>query len=119
VFVACRTATEEPGNRTPLFSIFRLEVSMNAIATQQLTEIPFVLNKLELESELAIMDNGEPMAIMFKIPKIKSGFDKTIKFINRLKALIALNEMRSEAEERGFLSEEEIENEIQAARLNG
>ena len=94
-------------------------LTMNAIATQQLTEIPFVLNKLELENELAIMDNGEPMAIMFKIPKVKSGFDKTVKFINRLKALIALNEMRSEAEARGFLSDEEIETEIQAARLNG
>ena len=56
-------------------------------------------------------------AIIFKIPEVKSGFDKTVGFIKRLKALIALNEMRSEAEERGFLSEEEIESEIQAARL--
>jgi hypothetical protein len=91
---------------------------MNAIATQQLTEIPFVLNKLEQENEFAIMDNGKPMAIIFKIPEVKSGFDKTVGFIKRLKALIALNEMRSEAEKRGFLSEEEIESEIRAARLN-
>ena len=92
---------------------------MNAIATQQLTEIPLVLNKLEQENEFAIMDNGKHIAIIFKIPEVKSGFDKTVGFIKRLKALIALNEMRSEAEDRGFLSEEEIESEIQAARLNG
>lgn len=92
---------------------------MNAIATQQLTEIPFVLNKLEQENELAITNNGEPMAIIFKVPKIKSGFDKTINFIKRLKALTALNEMRLEAGERGFLSEEEIEDEIRVVRANG
>jgi hypothetical protein len=92
---------------------------MNAIAAQQLIEIPFVLNKLERENEIAITDNGEPMAIMFKIPKVKSGFDKTVGFIKRLKALMALNEMRLEAEKRGFLTEEEIENEIRATRANG
>jgi hypothetical protein len=92
---------------------------MNIIAKQQLTEVSFVLDKLEQENEFAIMDNGEPMAIMFKVPKAKSGFDKTVGFIKRLKALMALDEMRLEAEKRGFLSEEEIESEIQAARLNG
>jgi hypothetical protein len=92
---------------------------MNAIATQQLTEISFVLNKLEQENEFAIMDNGKPTAIMFKVPNIKSGFDKTVGIIKRLKALVSLDEMRSEAKERGFLSEEEIESEIQAARTNG
>jgi hypothetical protein len=37
---------------------------MNAIATQQLTEISFVLNKLEQENEFAIMDNGKPTALI-------------------------------------------------------
>ena len=89
---------------------------MNTIAVQQLTEVPFILNKLERENEFAIINNGEPMAIMLKVPKAKSGFDKTIGFVKRLKALMALNEMRLEAEKRGFLSDEEIEFEIQATK---
>jgi len=56
---------------------------MNTIAVQQLTEVPFILNKLERENEFAIINNGEPMAIMLKVPKAKSGFDKTIGFVKR------------------------------------
>ena len=43
-------------------------------------------------------------------------FEETLKAVRQAKASIAFNSMRAKAAERGYMSEEEIEAEIMAAR---
>ena len=65
-------------------------------------------------SEVVITNNGKPSALMIDIPE--GGFDEVVEAVRQAKAMIALNSMRQKAARKGFLSEEEIEAEIRAAR---
>ena len=43
-------------------------------------------------------------------------FEETLKAVRQARAMIAFNSMRAKAAERGYMSDEEIEAEIAAAR---
>ena len=73
-----------------------------------------VWDKLSQEGELVVTNNGRPTALLLNIGD--GDFEETLRAMRRVKLLKILNDAREEAAERGFLSDEEIEAEIQAAR---
>jgi antitoxin (DNA-binding transcriptional repressor) of toxin-antitoxin stability system len=88
---------------------------VNFLTVRELTAAPKKLwEKLKDEGEITITRQGKPTAILVNIPEGK--FDETLQAIKQTKFLNSLNTMRMEAESRGFLDDEEIEAEIQAAR---
>ena len=54
---------------------------------------------------------------MIDIPA--DSFDEVVQAVRQAKAMIAFNNMRRKAAAKGFMSDEEIEAEIQAARNEG
>jgi prevent-host-death family protein len=70
--------------------------------------------KLAKDGEVVITSNGKPTAIMVSVSDY--GFDETVRLIRQARAMRLLNRIWTEAEERGSLSEAEIEAELQAAR---
>ena len=64
--------------------------------------------------EIVITNNGKPAALMLDISG--DNFEVTLQAIRQAKAMIAFNNMRSRAAAHGFMSDEEIEAEIEAAR---
>ena len=58
---------------------------------------------------------GNPL--MIDIPS--DSFDEVVQAVRQAKAMIAFNNMRRKAAAKGFMSDEEIEAEIQAARNEG
>ncbi|MCL1858676.1 MAG: type II toxin-antitoxin system Phd/YefM family antitoxin [Oscillospiraceae bacterium] len=73
-----------------------------------------VWDKLAQTGEIVVTNNGKPTALMLNIEN--GNFDELSRAIRQAKAMIALNSIREEAAERGFLSDDEIEAEIQAYR---
>jgi PHD/YefM family antitoxin component YafN of YafNO toxin-antitoxin module len=73
-----------------------------------------VWEKLRCEEELVVTNNGRPTALLLNIPE--GDFEETLQDVRRAKLLRVLDDAREEAAERGFLTEEEIEAEIQACR---
>lgn len=71
-------------------------------------------NNLSDNNEIIVTNNGKPSALMISIPD--GCFDEIVHAVRQAKAMIALNEMRRKAAARGFMSDEEIEAEINAAR---
>ena len=69
---------------------------------------------LAADGEAVITNNGKPTALIFNIAD--GSFEETLKAVRQAKASIAFNSMRAKAAERGYMSEEEIEAEIMAAR---
>ena len=65
---------------------------------------------------MVITNNGKPTALLLDI----SGEDleETLLALQQVKAMRLFNQMRAEAAKRGFLSKQEIEAEIQAARAD-
>ncbi|MDR1246090.1 MAG: hypothetical protein LBK57_03580, partial [Clostridiales Family XIII bacterium] len=59
-------------------------------------------------------NNGKPTALLLNIPE--GDFEETLQDVRRAKLLRVLEDAREEAAERGFLTEEEIEAEIQVCR---
>ena len=59
----------------------------------------------------------EAAALMIDIPA--DSFDEVVQAVRQAKAMIAFNNMRRKAAAKGFMSDEEIEAEIQAARNEG
>ena len=78
------------------------------------TESKNVWENLSVGGEVVITNNGKPSALMINIPE--GGFDEIVQAVRQAKAMIAFNSMRNKATMSGFMSEEEIENEINAAR---
>jgi hypothetical protein len=73
-----------------------------------------VWEDLSEDGEVVITNNGKPTALLFDIGD--GDLEETLKAVRQAKAMIAFNSMRAKAAEKGFLSEEEIEAEIAAAR---
>jgi antitoxin (DNA-binding transcriptional repressor) of toxin-antitoxin stability system len=73
-----------------------------------------IWGKLSSEEEIVITNNGKPTALLLNIPD--GDFEETLQDVRRAKLLRTLEDAREEAAERGFLTDEEIEAEIQAAR---
>lgn len=61
-----------------------------------------------------LTDNGKPSVLVVDISDYDTAMVK--KEMIRFMGLLAMNHMRSEAEKRGWMTEEEIEEEIAAAR---
>ena len=78
------------------------------------TESRSVWEDLSAGGEVVITNNGKPSALMIDIPE--GSFDEVVQAVRQARAMIAFNSMRRKAAARGFLSDEEIEAEIQAAR---
>ena len=88
---------------------------MNFYTARDLRTIPKnIWNTLEAEGEIIITNNGKPTALMLNISE--TNFDEIVKAVRQAKAMIAFNNMRSKAAKRGYMSDEEIEAEINAYR---
>lgn len=88
---------------------------MNFYSVRDLrTETKNLWENLSAGGEVVITNNGKPAALMIDIPA--GCFDEVVQAVRQAKAMIAFNNMRSRAASRGFMSEEDIEAEIRAAR---
>ena len=88
---------------------------MNFYTVRDLRTTPKSLwETLSAEGEVVITNNGKPTALLVDIAD--ASFEETVKAIRQAKAMLAFNSMRSRAAAKGFLTDEEIEAEIAAAR---
>ena len=81
------------------------------------TESKAIWKTLASGNEIVITNNGKPSALMIDIPE--GSFDDVVQAVRQAKAMIAFNNMRRKAASAGFMTDEEIEAEIQAARNGG
>lgn len=88
---------------------------MNFYTVRDLRTTPkSIWENLAADGEVIITNNGKPTAIMLDISG--GNFEEMLKAIRQAKAMIAFNSMRSKAASKGYMSEEEIQSEIDAAR---
>jgi len=73
-----------------------------------------VWSKLTENGKLVITNNGKPTALLLDISN--EDLEETLLTLQHVKAMRLFNRMRAVAQRRGFLSEKEIEDEIQATR---
>lgn len=73
-----------------------------------------VWDNLSEKGELIVMNNGHPKAVIFDVNN--NNIDIVLKAIRQAKAMIAFNQMREKAQKAGFLTEDEINKEINEAR---
>ena len=69
---------------------------------------------LSAGKEVVLTNNGKPSALIIQIPE--GNFDETLLAVRQAKAMMALNSMRTVAANNGYMTDEEIEAEIAAAR---
>ena len=74
-----------------------------------------IWENLEKDGEVVITNNGKPSALLVDIGD--GDLEDTLKAVRQARAMMAFNSMRTKAAEKGYLSDEEIEAEIAAARL--
>ena len=74
-----------------------------------------IWDNLNNDGEAVITNNGKPTALLIDIAE--DSFEETIKAIRQAKAMLAFNSMRAKAAKDGFMSDEEIEREINTARM--
>ena len=77
------------------------------------SSLELLWEKLATEGEIVLTNKGKPTAIVIKI---NDGLEEAIDLIRQVKAMRALNSMRTKAAAEGFMSGEEIQTEIKAAR---
>lgn len=88
---------------------------MNFFTSRDLRTTPkSVWNSLSSDGEAVITNNGRPIALMIDIED--GSLEETLKAVRQAKAMIAFNSMREKAAKAGYMSDEEIEAEIEAAR---
>ena len=73
-----------------------------------------IWRKLSEDGKIVITNNGKPTALLLDISN--EDLEETLLTLRQVRAMRLFNRMRAAAEKRGFLSEEEIEAEIQAGR---
>ena len=73
-----------------------------------------IWRKLSQDGKMVITNNGKPTALLLDISN--EDLEETLLALRQVKAMRLFNSMRADAQRRGFLSEQEIEAEIQAAR---
>ncbi len=73
-----------------------------------------IWGSLTADGSVVITNNGKPASLMLDISD--GSLEETLKAVRQAKAMIAFNAMRERAAESGFLTEDEIEAEIAAAR---
>lgn len=88
---------------------------MNFYSVRDLrTESKNVWDSLSAGGEVVITNNGKPSALMINIPE--GNFDETVQAVRQAKAMIAFNSMRRKATMSGFMTDEEINEEINEVR---
>ncbi len=88
---------------------------MNFYSARDLKTAPKnIWSALSADGEVVITNNGKPTALMLNISE--DNFEGLLKAVRQARAAIAFNSMRNKAESLGFLSDEDIEAEILAAR---
>ncbi len=88
---------------------------MNFYTVRDLRTTPkSIWEDLAADGEAVITNNGKPTALLIDIAD--GSFEETVKAVRQAKAMIAFNSMRTKAAKSGYMSEEEIEAEINAAR---
>ena len=88
---------------------------MNFYTVRDLRTTPkSIWETLAADGEVIITNNGRPTAILFDIAD--GSFEETVKAVRQAKAVIAFNSMRAKAAAKGYMSDEDIEAEIAAAR---
>ncbi len=88
---------------------------MNFYTVRDLRTTPkSIWDNLSADGEVVITNNGKPTAIMIDISD--GSFEETLRAVRQAKAMIAFNSMRTKAASKGFMSENDIEAEIEAAR---
>lgn len=88
---------------------------MNFYAVRDLRTTPkSIWDNLAADGEVVITNNGKPTAIMIDISD--GSFEETLRAVRQAKAMIAFNSMRTKVASKGFMSEKDIEAEIEAAR---
>ena len=73
-----------------------------------------IWRKLSQDGKMVITNNGKPTALLLDISN--EDLEETLLTLRQARALRLFNRMRADVEQRGFLSEKEIEAEIKAAR---
>ena len=73
-----------------------------------------VWEKLRNDEEIIVTNNGKPMALLINLSE--GNFEETLESVRQAKLMRDFSRIREEAAERGFLSDKEIEDEIQAYR---
>ena len=79
------------------------------------TETKSICENVRNNGEAIITNNGKPTVLMLDISE--DNYDLVIRAVRQAKAMIALNSMRAIAAEHGYMSDEEIENEIASSRI--
>ena len=75
-----------------------------------------VWNRLKNDGKIVLTNNGKPMALMINIGD--QDFESVLDSINQAEFARSVNNMRSVAAAGGYMTEEEIEAEIRAARAD-
>ncbi len=78
------------------------------------TDSKAIWENLDKKGEAVITNHGKPTALLVNVDE--DDFEITLRAIRQAKAMIAFNQMRMKAAKEGFMSDEEIEAEIAAAR---
>ena len=90
-------------------------IRMNFYTVRDLRTTPkSIWEQLSADGEVVITNNGKPTAILFDIAD--GDLEETLKAVRQARAMIAFNSMRNKAAANGYMSDEEIEAEIAAAR---
>lgn len=75
-----------------------------------------IWSNLKADGEAIVTNNGKPNAILINVNE--DNFEETLRAIRQAKGMMAFNSMRQKALNKGFLSQNEIEQEINEARQN-
>lgn len=78
------------------------------------TETKSMFETLDSGNDVIITNNGKPAALMIDIDQ--DNFEDVLQAVRQAKAMIAFNSMRMKAAVEGYMSAEEIDSQIQAAR---
>jgi len=73
-------------------------------------------DKLEQSGKMVVTNNGRPTALMINIAG--QDFEAILDIINQAEFMRSVNNMRAVAASKGYMTEEEIEAEIAAARAD-
>ena len=73
-----------------------------------------IWSDLSSSGEVVLSNKGKPTALLLDISD--SSFEETVKAVRQTKAINAFTSMRNKAAAMGFMSDEEIEEEIAAVK---
>jgi hypothetical protein len=75
-----------------------------------------IWERLSRDGEAVVTNNGKPIALLLNIED--GAFDDLSRAVRQAKAMMSINRMRGIAAENGYMADDEIETEIQAARAD-